>query len=291
VIDFGTNVWYLSGPWRLFTTNSISFNTSGATSASIKLLGSWQLAQLDAFNGGSTSATVTISCAGQPAVQRVVAANQLATIATSWMGACDTVSLASSNGWDTNFDRLVLGATGPGSATSTPTPTPAWTHGAQSTPTPTRTATPTSTRTPTATSTGTPVPGAQTVTFNDLRSPNRVLSGQYPANALNWGTSSWYLSGAWGQFTTNSVSFNGAGQTSAAIAMVAPGRLVQLDAFNGGSTSSTITISCAGQPTVTSTLAAGQLRTIQTGWSGACTSVTLGSSNGWDTNFDNLVLG
>ena len=107
VIDFGTNVWYLSGPWRLFTTNSISFNTSGATSASIKLLGSWQLAQLDAFNGGSTSATVTISCAGQPAVQRVVAANQLATIATSWMGACDTVTLASSNGWDTNFDRLV----------------------------------------------------------------------------------------------------------------------------------------------------------------------------------------
>jgi hypothetical protein len=28
-----------------------------------------------------------------------------------------------------------------------------------------------------------------------------------------------------------------------------------------------------------------------TGWSGACSSVTVTSSNGWDTNFDNLALG
>jgi hypothetical protein len=30
--------------------------------------------------------------------------------------------------------------------------------------------------------------------------------------------------------------------------------------------------------------------TISTGWTGTCTSVTVGSTNGWDTNFDNFQL-
>ena len=33
----------------------------------------------------------------------------------------------------------------------------------------------------------------------------------------------------------------------------------------------------------------GEVKTIQTNWSGSCTRVTVGSSNGWDTNFDDLV--
>jgi hypothetical protein len=33
-----------------------------------------------------------------------------------------------------------------------------------------------------------------------------------------------------------------------------------------------------------------QVTTIQTGWTGTCTSVTISSSNGWYTNFDDLVL-
>lgn len=32
------------------------------------------------------------------------------------------------------------------------------------------------------------------------------------------------------------------------------------------------------------------MATIETGWTGACSPVTLGSGNGWDTNFDDLVF-
>jgi hypothetical protein len=35
--------------------------------------------------------------------------------------------------------------------------------------------------------------------------------------------------------------------------------------------------------------AAGQLVTVQTRWTGTCSTVTITSSNGWDTNVDDLV--
>ncbi len=66
--------------------------------------------------------------------------------------------------------------------------------------------------------------------------------------------------------------------------------MVQIDAYNGGSTTSTITLSCAGLPTVTVNVAARTQVTIATGWTGTCSSVTVGSTNGWDTNFDNVML-
>src|SRR6185503_15249840 len=37
------------------------------------------------------------------------------------------------------------------------------------------------------------------------------------------------------------------------------------------------------------TVTAGQLLTLSTGWPGTCQNVTVTSSNGWNTNFDNLV--
>jgi hypothetical protein len=131
---------------------------------------------------------------------------------------------------------------------------------------------------------------SQTIIFNDLPNPNRVLNGQYPTGVINWGTNAWYLSGPFGAFTTYSIGFNGGGPTSAPFTFVAPRRLLQIDAFNGGTTSSTVTLSCAGQTTRTATVGVNQLSTITTGWSGTCTTVTIGSSNGWDTNFDNLVI-
>jgi hypothetical protein len=63
---------------------------------------------LQAYNGGDAAATVTISCSGQPTTQVTLAAGQLATVATSWTGVCTTVTIATSNDWDTNFDNLVL---------------------------------------------------------------------------------------------------------------------------------------------------------------------------------------
>jgi len=107
---------------------------------------------------------------------------------------------------------------------------------------------------------------------------------------INWGTNRWYLSGPLGAFTTNSVRFNGPGYMSKSITLVTPRRLVQLAAFNGGSASSTVSATCDGQHKVQITVASNQQATLVTNWSGTCTTVSIGSSNGWNTNFDNLVL-
>jgi hypothetical protein len=133
-------------------------------------------------------------------------------------------------------------------------------------------------------------PGAQTITFDDLVNPNRPMNAAYPTGLINWGLNVWWVSGPWGQFTTNSVSFNLASTTSASFSFLSPRRLVRLTAYNGGTVSTTLSLSCAGQATRTTTLAAGQLATIDTNWTATCTTVTVGSTNGWDTNLDNMVI-
>jgi hypothetical protein len=269
VIDWGTNAWWLSGPYSQNSTNSVSFNGAGPTSATFTFLAPRQLLQLDVDNGGTTSSTVSLNCPGQLTVQSTVPAGQTTTLRTNWSGTCASVTVSSTNGWNTNFDNLVIASTGV--ATATPT----------STPSPTNTATPTRTPTPS---------GPTTVTFDDLTNPNRVLNGQYPTGLLDWGTNSWWLSGPYGKFTSNSVSFNGGGPTTESFAVIGSHQLLQLTAFNGGTTATTVTLSCAGQTTKVVMLTAGQLATIQTGWTGSCSKVTITSTNGWGTNFKNLVI-
>jgi hypothetical protein len=148
------------------------------------------------------------------------------------------------------------------------------------------TRTPTPTRTPTATL----PPGLLTVTFNDKAGQNQPLGGQYPAGVIDWGPDGWYHSGPWGPFTTKSVSFGGPGQTSAAFTFLTPRRVVSLRAYNGGGGTTTVTLACAGNPTKSQGVPAGQVATISTGWTVACQGpVTVTSSNGWDTNFDDLA--
>jgi hypothetical protein len=71
-------------------------------------------------------------------------------------------------------------------------------------------------------------------------------------------------------------------------------RLFSLQAHNNGSTPSQVTLACldgsSGLPTRMVTLAPGEVLTIETGWTSACATVRLGSTNGWDTNFDNVVI-
>jgi hypothetical protein len=135
-----------------------------------------------------------------------------------------------------------------------------------------------------------PVASATTVAFHDLSTLNQPLNGQYPANVIDWGSDGWWLAGPWAQFTTNSVSFNGEGVTSGTLNFVSPRSLVQLDADNGGKGESAVSLSCDGQAPIQATVPPGQVVTIKTGWSDACSSVTVTSSNGWQTNFDNFQL-
>src|SRR5262249_28153170 len=263
VVDWGTNAWYLSGPFGAFATNSIGFNGAGPTSATFTFVSPENLVQLDAFNGGKVASTITLSCAGQSTLTTNLAAQSRLTIVTGWGGTCSSVTVGSSNGWDTNFDNVVLSsaATAP-MPTSTPTPTP------------------------------TPTPQSQplTVDFNNLSRPNRPLNGQYPTSVIDWGTNAWYLSGPFGAFTTNSIGFNGNGPISASFNFVNPHQLLQVDAYNGGWGLMPNSLISAAQPTITRSLAVHGQATITTGWSGTCTTVTVGSTNGWKTNFDNLVV-
>jgi hypothetical protein len=66
---------------------------------------------------------------------------------------------------------------------------------------------------------------------------------------------------------------------------------VQVEAYNGGNTASTVTIACAGLTTVNQVVAAHSRVTLATAWTTRCSgTVTIGSSNGWDTNFDTFLF-
>jgi len=143
---------------------------------------------------------------------------------------------------------------------------------------------------PTSTPTPTPTSGPQTITFETAPGQDRPLNDQYPSRVIDWGTGSWYLSAPYGVFTGKSISFNGPSMTRATFAFVTPRRLNQVKAYNGGTTTSVITLSCLGQAPATASVGVGLVQTINTGWTGVCTGVTVDSTNGWDTNFDNFVI-
>ncbi|MEX0616987.1 MAG: PQQ-dependent sugar dehydrogenase [Candidatus Woykebacteria bacterium] len=130
------------------------------------------------------------------------------------------------------------------------------------------------------------VGNAGIISFNDR--PTGILNGQYPTGIADWGSNKWLVGAAFASFPDNSIAFNGAGPTSATFTFVSPKRLLSVDI--SGVSNSTITISCAGNTTITRNVSANLLTTIQTGWNNNCTTVTIGSSNGWDTNFDNFVF-
>jgi len=119
-------------------------------------------------------------------------------------------------------------------------------------------------------------------------SANQPLNGAYPAGVIDWGTGMWWVAGPVGQFTTKSVNFANATATSATFRFLNPHRLLRVDAYNAGATSSTIRLSCGNQA-LSVTLAPDQRMTISTGWSAKCSSGSFASSNGSSTSFDNLV--
>jgi hypothetical protein len=130
-------------------------------------------------------------------------------------------------------------------------------------------------------------PVLNVITFDDL-ADTQSLNGQYPTGLVDWGSNLWFVSAPWGQFTTNSISFSSS-RMSASLTFVSPKRLLSVRAFNGGGSASTVTLSCSGNPTKTVSVPSNQLVTIATGWTASCSTVTVASSNGWDTNFDDLT--
>ncbi|HVP05113.1 MAG TPA: S8 family serine peptidase [Dehalococcoidia bacterium] len=344
VINWGnTNVWLHSEPFGLMTTTNLTYNGGTITSATFTFLTPQTLVSLQAYNGGTAATTVTLSCPGQTNKTQSVAKNAMVTITTGWAAgtACSTVTIASTNGWDTNFDNLVIQSTGAdttppvisnvaaGSLAATGA-TITWTtnepansrveyglttsYGTLTTLDSNLVTSHSVTLSGLTASTTyhyrvlsadgsnnpatsgdftftTSSSSTQTIIFDDKAGQNVALTGQYPTGVINWGSNgNWWLSEPYGQLTTKNLTFNGGVITSASFTFVTAQRLVSVQAYNGGVLGTTVTISCTGQTTKTQSVAPNTLVTISTGWTGTCTSVTIASTNGWDTNFDNLVI-
>lgn len=134
-IDWGSGQWLASGPYGTFTDTSISYTTAVPTSGEFELIGDLRLVGFQASNGSDRSSVVSASC-GDDTVTQTVPGNSLVTFTTNWYDACSLVTLSSSNGWDTNFDNLIIDSSVP-APTPTPTPTPTATPAAATaTPTP-----------------------------------------------------------------------------------------------------------------------------------------------------------
>lgn len=344
IIDWGsTNVWWHSEPFGQLATKSLTFNGGGLTSATFTFLTPQTVVSVQAFNGGAGSTTVTLSCPGQANKVQPVASNTLATITTGWIATtpCSTVTIASTNGWDTNFDNLVIQGTGPDSTPPVIANVSAGNFSSTGAAITWTTNEPASSRVEYGLTTSygsltaldsslvtshtvnmsglaasttyhyrvisadvsgnsatsgdftftTLSASTQTIIFDDAAGQDVVLTGQYPTGVINWGSNgNWWLSAPFGQLTTKNVTFNGGALTGASFTFVTPRRLVSLQAFNGGVLGTTVSISCAGQATKDQYVAPNTLASITTDWTATCTSVTISSTNGWDTNYDNLVI-
>ncbi len=128
------------------------------------------------------------------------------------------------------------------------------------------------------------------VLFDEKAGQNQPLNGQYPAGVIDWGTGQFLHSAPWGAFVTKNMGFANAGISSGTFSFVSPRRLVSVRAYNGGTVSSNLSFSCPGQVTKQQTVAVGEVTTIAMGWAAACSPVTMSSSNGWNTNFDDFAL-
>jgi hypothetical protein len=201
-----------------------------------------------------------------------------------------------------HWDRLAVNPHAPGGGFADPSAAPSFCLGlanntcpdamqAMPPPVATATAAPVQVAAPTRTPVPTPPLGPLTVSFDNLPDSNHALIGAYPVGVIDWGPdATWYLSGPYDHFATSSVSFNGPSRTSGTFTFLQPRRLVSIDADNGGTTSSVVTLRCVGQPDRVVPLSPGQTTTIQTGWTTTCSPVTIDSTNGWSTNFDNLRI-
>ncbi len=133
--------------------------------------------------------------------------------------------------------------------------------------------------------------GSQRVTFDDYPSSpppsgNIPLSGSYPAGMITWGAN-WQATDPTGGLTSRNFTYTGSIRTST-FTFSTPKVLVSVRATDPYGSS--VTFSCAGQPTVVRTVPASRngATTLTTGWSGPCTTVTLASTGGNTTNFDDL---
>ena len=143
---------------------------------------------------------------------------------------------------------------------------------------------------PSPSPTPTPSPSPSSITIDFESPPVGALNGQYPTGVINWGsTGQWQVGGPYQAMTTKNVWYSSG--TSKTFTFVTPRKVVSVLVHTDIGSSSTITLNCPGNFLVSQVVGSNALVTITTNWTNNCTgAVTVGSSAGGDSEFDNLVV-
>jgi hypothetical protein len=294
--DSGGTYWGMSqwsvydpsaAPLSRMTGNAMSFSGYGTTSATLSFDTPGELSRFDVVNSSMSPTSVSVSCTNGPTYSQQIPGDSRQTLIPNFNGACvgRETTITAQNGWQTMFDNLVVFHPAP-TPTPTLTPYPTWT------PTATPTITPTATSTSTPTATPTPV----TYTLNFESSPAGPLNGgRYD---VDWGTNQWAVYAANDPQPSfvqgNAVSFANSGIASATAKFARQTRLLHVDAENGGTALTQVTLSCVGSqggsnPDIRVDVEPQSRQTLSPTWTGTCSAVTISALNGWATWFDNLT--
>ncbi len=145
---------------------------------------------------------------------------------------------------------------------------------------------PTPTNTPVPTATPTPVTPV-TVTFDDTPTAIPFTSTTY--GGIDWSGGIWELDPAIPTNSTQNISFDSPSITSTTFTFNNPQVLISMGLYSNQNQTALITLSCSGNPIVSKSVASNTSTTLTTGWTTPCTTVTVTSSNSWNTSFDNIV--
>ncbi len=131
---------------------------------------------------------------------------------------------------------------------------------------------------------------AHTITFDDPHlAAGTILSGEYPAGAIDWGPNQWQINVPQGAFGTFNLALADRKAATAEFAFYWPRIFVGIDAYNSGPLEATVTIRCPELREVTFTIKPGELRRLRTGWQDPASRVSFDFRNGEGLQFDNLA--
>src|ERR1700728_1014698 len=106
VIDWGAGTWRINVPEGAFGTFNLALVDSKASGAQFRFCWPRVFVGLDAYNGGTSEATVTIRAAELRAVSVTVKPGQLRRLRTGWRDVSSGVMLELKNGEGLRFDNL-----------------------------------------------------------------------------------------------------------------------------------------------------------------------------------------
>jgi hypothetical protein len=133
-------------------------------------------------------------------------------------------------------------------------------------------------------------PAVRTITFDDPHlAAGKILKGEYPAGAIEWGENQWAMHVPQGGFGTFNLGLTDPKAGTAEFRFYWPRIFVGFDVYNNNSVEASLTIRCPEMRAVTFTVKPGELRRIRTGWLDRSSRVSFEFKNAEGLLFDNLL--